>query len=79
MECQVCGSSMQADVIHPTYRCQACGFFSSEFPIGINCIHAINEDAREVALFPLRAISFKRILDECAELIPTRGSILDVG
>lgn len=79
MECQVCSSQMRTDVIDQTYRCESCGFFSSEFPIEINSLRVINEDAREAALFPLRAVSFRQILDDCTALIPARGSILDVG
>lgn len=79
MECQVCGSQMRADVIDRTYRCDGCGFYSSEFPIEINNLRVIDEGAREAALFPLRAVSFRQILDDCAALIPAAGSILDVG
>lgn len=79
MKCQVCQSPQCPDALDMTYRCSACGFFSSALPVEINEVHAIDEGARESALFPLREAGFRQILDDCKGLIKEGGSILDVG
>jgi SAM-dependent methyltransferase len=70
---------MRPDLIPETYRCEACGFLKSFFPIEINKASRIDETARETALKPLRTRSFQTILDDIARDVPPPASVLDVG
>ena len=79
MSCQVCQARMEPDLIEGTYRCKSCGFFSSELPVAINTVEAIDEDAREDALYPLRAAGIKIMLGKFTDTLPKGGTILDVG
>ncbi len=79
MKCAVCSAAMRPDLLEDTYRCGACGFFASALPIRINEVERIDEGKREQALRPLRAATFRRLLDDCAPLLPKDARILDVG
>jgi SAM-dependent methyltransferase len=79
MNCDICCNKVAPDVLPETFRCPACGFLKSTFPIQINEIGRIDEAAREHALKPIRTANFKQILDECAPLLPAAAKILDVG
>jgi SAM-dependent methyltransferase len=79
VHCDVCRALMRPDLIPETYRCEACGFLKSFFPIEINKASRIDETARETALKPLRTRSFQTILDDIARDAPPPASVLDVG
>jgi 2-polyprenyl-3-methyl-5-hydroxy-6-metoxy-1,4-benzoquinol methylase len=51
----------------------------SAFPVRINEIERIDEDARALALKPLRTVTFREILDDVAQDVPPPASVLDVG
>jgi hypothetical protein len=77
--CDVCGGSVREDAIPNTCRCISCGFMRSAFPVRINEIERIDEDARALALKPLRTVTFREILDDVAQDVPPPASVLDVG
>lgn len=79
MSCDVCGGAMGDDVIEDTYRCKSCGFYKSTLPVLINHIERIDEASRAIALKPIRTANFSQMLDECEQLVPRNGTILDVG
>ena len=79
MNCLVCESKMVPDIVDLTYRCMACGFFSSELPVEINSVYVIDEDVRENALYPLRKVGIETLMKEFRKFINRGSSILDVG
>jgi len=79
MTCAVCGAPMRPDRLDATWRCPACGFFSSSLPVRINEIERIDEDAREQSLKPIRLANFAALLDTCAAYLPRRARVLDIG
>jgi SAM-dependent methyltransferase len=70
---------MLPDLIDKTYRCMACGFYSSELPVEINTVFMIDEDVRENALYPLREAGIKVLLEKFKDFINKGSTILDVG
>jgi SAM-dependent methyltransferase len=70
---------MIADLVPVTFRCPACGFFASKLPVRINSVQRIDEDARERALKAIRVSNFQQLLTECRDLLPSGGSLLDIG
>lgn len=79
MDCAICGSEMKPDVLEATFRCPACGFFSSTLSVTINEGERIDEGAREQALKPIRQQNFRELLDGCAPVLRQGGDLLDVG
>jgi len=79
MKCDVCEGTMKPDVLANTYRCSLCGFHKSSLPVRINDSERIDETVREIALASIRSSNFEQLLDETAEFLFPRATILDVG
>jgi SAM-dependent methyltransferase len=77
--CEICSAVMGGDLIPQTFRCPSCGFLASELPITINQSARLDENAREIALRPLREQNYEQFLDECADLLPVGATLLDIG